>query len=83
MAKLTPKVPKGPGQFTKFQRSGNENQQIAQAVRPQLPRDKTSEGRPTYASGEMPKGGYQSMWTFDGRSDTKNSPTTKPGQKVY
>ena len=84
MSKMKPNVPKGPGQMTKFQRSHNENQQVAQAVRPQLPRDKTNEGRPTFASGELPKGGYQSMWTFNGGAiDTKNSPTTKPGGKVY
>ena len=80
---LKPKTPKGPGQMTKFQRSSADNQQIAQAVRPQLPRDAYGEGRPTYASGELPKGGYQSMWTFGGSTDTKRSPTTKPGLKVY
>ena len=81
---LKPKTPKGPGQMTKFQRSHNENQQVAQAVRPQLPRDKSGEGRPIYASGELPKGGYQSIWAFGNNPlDTKQSPTTKPGKKVY
>ena len=81
---LKPKTPKGPGQMTKFQRSHADNQQIAQAVRPQLPRDAYGEGRPTYASGELPKGGYQSMWTFgNDPMNTKKSPTTKPGLKVY
>jgi hypothetical protein len=70
--------------MTKFQRSSFDNQQIAQAVRPQLPRDAYGEGRPTYASGELPKGGYQSMWTFgNDPHNTKKSPTTKPGLKVY
>ena len=81
---LKPKTPKGPGQMTKFQRSSADNQQIAQAVMPQLPRDAYGEGRPTYASGELPKGGYQSMWTFGNDPlNTKKSPTTKPGLKVY
>lgn len=81
---LKPKTPKGPGQMTKFQRSHVDNQQIAQSVRPQLPRDAYGEGRPTYSSGELPKGGYQAIWGFGGDPhDTKNSPTTKPGKKVY
>jgi len=78
-----PKTGKGPGTPTKFQRSSFQNQQVAQATRPQLPRDVYGDGRPTYASGEMPKGGYQAMWTFCGSNQTKNSPTTKPGKKVY
>lgn len=84
MAKLKPSVARGPGHFTKFQRSDSENQEVAQSVRPQLPRDKTSHGRPVFNSGELPKGGFQSMWGF-GKTplNTKDSPTTKPGRKVY
>ena len=84
MSKLTPKVPKGPGSFTKFKMSSHTLQENPRAVRPQLPRDMVADGRPVYASGEMPKGGFQSIWAF-GRNptDTKHSPTTKPGKKVY
>ena len=84
MSKLTPKVPKGPGSFTKFQMSQKDTQERPQAIRPQLPRDSVANGRPVHASGEMPKGGFQSIWAF-GRNptNTKESPTTKPGKKVY
>jgi hypothetical protein len=81
---LKPITGKGAGQATKFKRSETDNQQVAQAVRPQLPRDKTSGGRPIYTSGELPKGGYQSMWGFGADpTNTKDSPTTKPGRKIY
>lgn len=82
---MKPKVPKGPGSMTVFRRSSAVNQQQAQATRPQLPRDHSQGGRPIYASGEMPKGGYQSMWTFNGSVDTKDSRTAPkaPGRKVY
>ena len=82
---MIPKVPKGPGSFTKFQRSHAETQKQAQPTRPQLPRDKTAGGRPIYASGEMPKGGYHSMWTFSGAVDTKDSRTAPkaPGKRIY
>jgi len=53
-------------------------------VRPQLPRDKSANGRPIFNSGELPKGGYQSMWGFGADpTNTKDSPTTKPGRKIY
>ena len=81
---LKPITGKGAGQATKFKRSQDDNQQVAQAVRPQLPRDKSANGRPIYNSGELPKGGYQSMWGFgDNPTETKRSPTTKPGGKIY
>ena len=31
----------------------------------------------TWAPGQVPRGGYRSVYTFDG-GDHKNSPTTKP-----
>jgi len=36
-----------------------------------------------FTPGKAPVGGFQSMWVFDGTKDFKNSPTTKPGKKVY
>jgi hypothetical protein len=81
---LKPTTSKAAGQTTKFKRSAEDNQQVAQAVRPQLPRDKSANGRPIYTSGELPKGGYQSMWGFgNDPMNTKDSPTTKPGRKIY
>lgn len=83
MSIMKPKVPKGPGVHTVFQRHQHHNQQVAQAVRPPLPRDGFQDGRPTFASGELPKGGYQSTWAFGWDGQTKKSPTGKAGVKVY
>jgi hypothetical protein len=81
---LKPTTGRGAGTPVKFKRSQDDNQQIAQAVRPQLPRDKSANGRPIFSSGELPKGGYQSMWGFGADpTNTKDSPTTKPGRKIY
>jgi hypothetical protein len=81
---LKPTTGRGAGTPIKFKRSQDDNQQIAQAVRPQLPRDKSANGRPIFTSGELPKGGYQSMWGFgNDPTNTKDSPTTKPGRKIY
>jgi hypothetical protein len=81
---LKPTTGRGAGTPVKFKRSQEDNQQIAQAVRPQLPRDKSANGRPIFTSGELPKGGYQSMWGFgNDPTNTKDSPTTKPGRKIY
>jgi len=62
----------------KHKRPSDVNQQIAKSVRPQLPRDGSAGGKPTHRSGELPKGGYQSIWSFRG-NDTKDSSTSKPG----
>ena len=68
----------------KFQRDHSLNQQVAKSVRPQLPRDGHQDGRAYWQSGELPKGGYNSMWCFgDDHKDTKNSPTRGDGKKVY
>lgn len=81
---LKPITGKGAGTPVKFQRSQEDNEKIAEPYRPQLPRDGSQDGRPTFKSGELPKGGYQSVWAFgDNPTDTKNSPTTKPGRKIY
>jgi len=37
-----------------------------------------------FEPGELPKGGYQSTWCFDGNhADAKNSPTQGDGKKVF
>jgi len=37
-----------------------------------------------YKLGKMPIGGFQSVWRFEGNSDSKNSFTSKSGgKKVY
>jgi hypothetical protein len=64
-------------------RHGDVNQQIAKSVRPQLPRDGSSGKPANYKIGDLPYGGYQSMWNFSGNDSTKDSPTDKPGKKVY
>ena len=50
------------------------------SIRPEVVRN--AYGREHYKTGTMPKGGYQSIWSW-GDSDIHNSPTQKPGQKVY
>jgi len=68
----------------KFQRDHDLNQQVAKSVRPQLPRDGHMDGRAYFKPGELPKGGYNSMWCFDGNhKNTKDSPTRGDGKKVY
>lgn len=62
----------------KNKRPSSVNQQVGEAVRPQLPRDGSAHGKPTVRSGELPKGGYQAVWSFRG-NDTKDSSTSKPG----
>lgn len=83
MKTLTPKAGRSAGTPVKFRASESEGEEKPQAVRPQLPRDQSGGGRPTYASGELPKGGFQAMWTFGGKQDTKKSCSTKPGAKIY
>jgi len=53
------------------------------STRPEIPADGIKGGRPYHKSGEMPKGGFQSMWCFDGSHNTKSSPTVGNGQKIY
>ncbi|CAB4151443.1 hypothetical protein UFOVP938_28 [uncultured Caudovirales phage] len=61
----------------------NWSQKWAKAVRPQVPRDNSQMGQPSWTPGTMPKGGYRSIFRFDGDTDTKISNTGKPGRKVY
>jgi hypothetical protein len=81
---LKPRISKQAGQSTQLKHSQSDPQEQAQVVRPQLPRDYSAGGVPIYTSGTMPKGGFQSIWGFgDNRMNTKDSPTTKPGKKIY
>ena len=57
---------------------------VAMPVRPQKPKDGFGFGGGTFTPGRAPEGGYQAVWNFSDRpNDYKNSPTTKPGLKVY
>ena len=65
------------------QRPHDVNQQIAKSTRPQLPRD-GSKGMQRWEPGQLPKGGYRSTFDFsEGSYDTKQSPTSGSGCKVY
>jgi hypothetical protein len=66
------------------QRPHDLNQQIAKSVRPQLPRD-GSPNMTRWEPGQLPKGGYRSVFDFSGTPtyDTKHSPTEGAGKKVY
>jgi len=65
----------------KHQRPHEDNQQIAKSTRPQLPRD-ASVGGQNAITNKMPAG-YISVWDFGGGKQTKYSPTTGGGSKVY
>ena len=66
------------------QRDHDVNQQIAKSVRPQLPRD-GSKDMERWQPGQLPKGGFRPVFDFSGTPtyDTKNSPTSGGGSKVY
>jgi len=59
-------------------RPSEANQQVARAVRPQLPRDGSAGGLNTTLTGKIPAG-FTSVWNFGDNRNTKNSATTKPG----
>jgi len=65
------------------QRDHNLNQQVASPFRPQLPRD----GSPhmvRWEPGQLPKGGFRSIIPFcEGAYDTKQSPTSGAGKRIY
>ena len=63
----------------KHKRPSEVNQQIAKAIRPQLPRDGSADGNNKHDSGQLPKGGFTAVWNFAGNRDTKDSATCKPG----
>ena len=66
------------------QRPHDLNQQIAKSVRPQLPRD-GSKDMQRWQPGQLPQGGFRSVFDFSGTPeyDTKHSPTSGGGKKVY
>lgn len=61
-------------------RHSDVNQQVAKSVRPQLPRDGSRDGQNNTA--KMPSG-YISVWEFGTGTQTKKSPTSGGGGKVY
>ena len=65
----------------KHQRHSDHNQQIAGAVRPQLPRDGSAGGQNNVRT-KMPAG-YVAVWDFGNGDQTKNSPSWGGGKKVY
>ena len=69
---------------SKHQRPSEVNQQIAKSTRPQLPRD-GSIGQERWTPGQLPKGGFRSVFDFSGTPtyNTKKSPTSGSGKKVY
>jgi hypothetical protein len=66
------------------QRDHSLNQQVAKSVRPQLPRD-GSAGMQRWQPGQLPIGGFRSVFDFSETTtyDTKHSPTSGGGKKVY
>ena len=66
--------------------SGLKNKQGTHVVMPTRPMnvaDTYGHHKP-YKLGKMPIGGFQSVWRFEGDSDSKNSPPSTPGEKkVY
>ena len=66
------------------QRPHDVNQQIAKSTRPQLPRD-GSPNMTRWEPGQLPKGGFRSVFDFSETPtyDTKHSPTSGGGGKVY
>ena len=66
------------------QRDHDFNQQIAKSTRPQLPRD-GSKGMVRWEPGQLPVGGFRAIIPFcgDGYYDTKQSPTSGGGKRIY
>jgi hypothetical protein len=61
-------------------RNSDLNQQVAKSVRAQLPRDGSRDGQNN--TDRMPAG-YISVWDFGNGSQTKRSPSSGGGKKVY
>lgn len=66
------------------QRDHDLNQQVAKSTRPQLPRD-GSKGMMRWEPGQLPVGGFRAIIPFcgDGYYDTKQSPTSGGGKRIY
>ena len=60
------------------QRDKESNQQTSTAVRPPLPRDGSS-GHKQWTPGNLPMGGFTSVWDFSENRSNKLSPTSIPG----
>jgi len=65
----------------KHKRPTELNQQTAKSVRTQLPRDGSKNGQNEVKT-KMPAG-YISVWDFGNGKQTKRSPSTGGGKKVY
>jgi hypothetical protein len=61
-------------------RPSDVNQQVAKSTRAQLPRDGSRDGQNN--TDRMPAG-YISVWDFGNGSQTKRSPSSGGGKKVY
>lgn len=60
------------------------NQKIAKPVRSQIPSDVKSCGMPRWKPGQLPTGGFRSVFDFStGPESTKISKTSGGGGKVY
>jgi len=65
------------------QRDHDINQQIAKSVRSQLPRD-GSRDMIRWEPGQLPKGGFRAIIPFcEGPYDTKHSPISGGGKRIY
>ena len=73
---LKPTVPGSKG-GQPHKRDQVKNQQTSTAVRPPLPRDGSMDGL-NHINGKMPSG-FVGVWDFGNGSQTKRSPTSKPG----
>ena len=62
----------------------NEPSYMAMATKPQSMKNVMGLGGGTFTPGRAPEGGYQAVWNFGpDPKDYKNSPVSKPGEKVY
>jgi hypothetical protein len=61
----------------------NYSQKWSKPVRPQRPTDATQGGPIDWQPGQMPIGGFRSVFKFSDTQSTKISNTGKPGRKVY
>ena len=60
----------------------NYSQKYAKAIRPQKPSD-TTERYQKWQPGQVPMGGFRSVFCFDDSYNSKESPTSGGGKKVY
>lgn len=60
----------------------NYSQKYAKAVRPQKPADAT-ERHQKWMPGQVPSGGFRSVFCFEDSYNSKQSPTSGGGKKVY